>query len=87
MPATSTTAGQPENEPTHVIRTRVQKWRFKCTHPDHHDDWRLWNGVFYCRTCQALRDAGELDVEPVMDQLWDAKEDRLVSRDRIRIER
>lgn len=88
MPATSKTAGRHESVPSSeqiVITTTVEKWRFKCPH-FRHDDWRLWNGVFQCVTCRKLRDAGELDVDPVFDELWDDKEKQLVERERLRIE-
>lgn len=76
---------RPAAEPEHVIRSTTDKWRFKCPN-FRHDDWRLWNGVFACRTCQRLRDAGEVDVDPIFAELWDAKERELVPRERIRVE-
>lgn len=83
MTATSKPAGRPDRaDEVHVITSRVEKWRFKCP-MKHHTDWRLWNGVFSCRSCQQLRASGERDVEPVFDQLWDDKEERLVPREQI----
>lgn len=87
MPATSTPAGQPGTVPEseiHTIATQVEKWRFKCPRY-RHDDWRLWDGVFSCRTCENLRNAGEIDVDPIYDELWDDKEKQLVPRERIRV--
>lgn len=91
MPATCKPDGRPEERPPpsgqiHYITSRVEKWRFKCPNKPYHDDWRVWNSVFCCLTCQQLRDAGEKDVDPVFERLWDAKEKVYVPRERIRIE-
>ncbi|MDZ7701792.1 MAG: hypothetical protein U5J98_06835 [Halobacteriales archaeon] len=89
MPATSKPTGRPDSPPRgelHIIDSRVKKWRFKCPNKPHHDDWRLWDGVFCCQTCKQLRDSGRRDVQSVFDHLWDAKEGQLVPRERIRIE-
>lgn len=87
MPAASKPAGRPDRDEIFVITNRVEKWRFKCPNaPYHHDDWRIWNGVFCCESCRKLRDNGERSVEPVFDSLWDAKECQLVGRDRIQLE-
>jgi len=91
MPASSKTDGRPKERPVpnsqiHHITTQVEKWRFKCPNRPHHDDWRVWNSLLCCQTCQQLRDAGELDVDPVFEQLWDDKEKVYVPRECIRIE-
>ena len=90
MPASSKTEGRPEDRrnpgPIHTITSQVEKWRFKCPNWRHHNDWRIWNSIFCCQTCQQLRDAGEPDVDPVFECLWDAKEEELVPRERIRID-
>lgn len=69
-------------EPKHIIRSRAEKWRFEC--PAGHNDWRVWNGVFACNTCQKHRAAGE-DVDPVFEELRDRKTGERVSRDQVRM--
>jgi len=87
MPAISNPGGRPDGGtgPLVTISSTVQKWRFKC--PKYrHDDWRLWNGVYICRSCAKLRAAGQRDVDPVYSELWDDKENQTVPRERILIE-
>lgn len=90
MPAETTPVGRSESVhrgEVYVISSQVEKWRFKCANPPHHDDWRLWNGIFCCETCKRLRDNGETHLEATFAELWDSKEEQLVPREQIRVER
>lgn len=74
-----------------VITTSAEKWRLICPYSKErassHHDWVLWNCTFECRTCKGKRDAGELDVDPRYERLWDTKNEQWVSRDDLRVER
>lgn len=63
----------------HRITTLVEKWRFECprgSEPgDGHTNWFPIDGVFRCKGCAELRNAGE-DVEPETARLRDKKTGR-----------
>lgn len=73
---------QQATEPRFVIESKAQKWRFTC--PEGHRDWRIWDGVFSCRTCKGHLDAGE-DSASVYDHLIDQKTGQTVTREELAI--
>ncbi|WP_158855607.1 hypothetical protein [Halorhabdus sp. CUG00001] len=73
---------QSTHEPEFVIEDKVDKWRFTC--PEGHNDWRVWDGVFSCRTCKRNLDAGA-DAQSVHDHLIDQKTGEKVTRDDLQI--
>lgn len=73
----------------HCITTLVEKWRFECPRGeragDGHTNWFPIDGVFRCKGCAELRNAGE-DVEPETAKLRDKKTGRLVEREEIELD-
>jgi len=73
----------------YVIRSQGEKWQFVCPRSadreEQHHDWRVWDGVFSCRTCKQNRhsDPGE---ESVYEYLVDKVSGERVYRDQLVIE-
>lgn len=68
---------------TITVASQAEKWRFTC--PRGHCNWFPIDGHFRCRACAQQRNAGEHDVDPEVDRLWDQRDERWIDRDEIEL--
>jgi hypothetical protein len=69
----------PDGSSEIVIESEVQKWRLEC--PEGHHNWRVWDGVFSCRTChEQLQHGGDVETS-LYERLVDTRTGDPVTRE------